>query len=171
MHDPPLSYYINLYGAGIHQPSLFTRNWLELPNLATVTMARQLTQTDSEMDSKDSNPLLKKLRRHDQLHKPTGRAAAFFGPNQKPKIMEITPSLIRYTDLDGKSHTINFNDCVHSSEQERGYIGKRGLLSCPPWIEFFDSQHTRFEFQSKTHATNLLMEELAKLNIKTIDMD
>jgi hypothetical protein len=123
------------------------------------------------MNPENPNPILQKLRRPDQLHKATGSARAFFGTNEKPQITRVTSDSIQYVDADGKTQIISFEDCMHCSSHERDFIGRRGLLSSPPWIEFFDKNHTRFEFESKKYALSILLNELTRLNIRTIDMD
>lgn len=123
------------------------------------------------MNFEKSNPLLKKLRRESDQHKPTGTADAFFGSDSSSKIIEITESVMRYTDEKGELRVLLFDDCKYCSDVERDYVGRRGLLSSPPWVEFFDPQRTRFEFESRSYANLSVMSALRELNIRTIDMD
>lgn len=123
------------------------------------------------MKSEHPNPILKKLRRPSDINTSTGKANVFFSNAGAAKIVTVDSESILYSDSDGKIYTIYFKECFHCSDNEKEYVGKRGLLSSPPWVEFFDKQNTRFEFESKGQAVSLLFEPLAKLEIRTIDMD
>lgn len=67
--------------------------------------------------------------------------------------------------------SINLKECGYCNEFEIGYIGRRGLLSSPPWVEFFDKKHTRFEFESRKYAYSCILNRLQEMGFKTMDMD
>lgn len=123
------------------------------------------------MKSEHPNPILQKLRRPSHPNTPTGKANVFFSTAGAAKIITVDSKSILYSDSDGKTYTIYFKECVHCPDDDKKYVGKRGLLSSPPWVEFFDKQNTRFEFESRGQAASLLFEPLANLEIRTIDMD
>lgn len=123
------------------------------------------------MKSEHRNPILQKLRRPSHISTPTGRANVFFSTAGVAKIITVDSESIIYSDSEGKIYTIYFKECAYCSNDEKEYVGKRGLLSSPPWVEFFDKQNTRFEFESRGQAASLLFEPLANFEIRTIDMD
>jgi hypothetical protein len=50
------------------------------------------------------------------------------------------------------------------------YVGGRGLLEDPPWIEFANKRRTRFEFESLNEGYGLII-PLKKVRLLTLDMN
>jgi hypothetical protein len=48
------------------------------------------------------------------------------------------------------------------------YVGERGLLGDPPWIEFANKRRTRFEFESLNEGYGLIV-PLKKVRCLTLD--
>jgi hypothetical protein len=67
---------------------------------------------------------------------------------------------------------IIFTHCNKNKEYYcAGYLAKRGILDSPPWIELFDNNKTRFEFEFAKDALAFVWDALAGKGIKTLDMN
>ena len=119
----------------------------------------------------NKNPLLNKLKRNKVKHAPSGTEHVFFGNEDLPPTIDVSASLIVYIDSQGETHAIHINECLHHTDHKQGYIGERGLITSPPWIMFFDSKSTRFEFESKERARDFLNKLYSTLEVKTMDRD
>ena len=56
------------------------------------------------------------------------------------------------------------------SAAARRYVGGRGLLEDPPWIEFANKRRTRFEFESLNEGYGLII-PLKSVRLLTLDMN
>jgi hypothetical protein len=57
-----------------------------------------------------------------------------------------------------------------AASRKRRYVGGRGLLEDPPWIEFANKRRTRFEFESLNEGYGLII-PLKKVRLLTLDMN
>lgn len=119
----------------------------------------------------NENPLLNKLKRNKINHAASGTENAFFRNEDSPPIIDVSASSINYVDIHGEARVIHIHECLNHTDYKQGYIGERGLISSPPWIIFFDSKSTRFEFESKERARDFLNKLSSKLKVKTMDLD
>ncbi len=124
-------------------------------------------------ENEKPNPFFKRPKRSDCPNLPTDNANAFFGANYLAKIVEVNDTKILYIDEKGTEYSILLVECKRNSDLNglSGYIAKRGFLSSPPWVEFFDENKTRFEFELRKDAQFFVWDMLSQKGFKTIDMD
>ena len=97
------------------------------------------------------------------------------------RIKCVTPQRVEYLDEAGQECFVDLDECarnwVQSLTEEdeddgamrnRRYVGERGLLADPPWIEFANERRTRFEFGSLNDGYGLII-PLKKVRCLTID--
>ena len=121
------------------------------------------------MNSK--NPLLNKIKKNKINHAASGTEHAFFGNEDSPPKIDVSASSIIYVDIHGETRVIHIHECLNHTDYKQGYIGQRGLISSPPWIMFFNSKSTKFEFESKERARDFLNKLSSTLKVKTMDLD
>ena len=96
----------------------------------------------------------------------------------------VTPQRVEYFDEAGKECFVDLEECnrnyvqldnedLLTSEDSAAtsssrYVGMRGLLVDPPWIEFTNKRRTRFEFGSSNEALGLKL-QLMKARWRTLD--
>jgi hypothetical protein len=94
------------------------------------------------------------------------------------RIKRVTPEdRIEYLDEAGQERFVNIKECarnwvqLHNKDHDdlirmtsqgffdsfySSFVGQRGLLDDPPWVEFMNKRRTRFEFGSENEARKLL---------------
>jgi hypothetical protein len=96
----------------------------------------------------------------------------------------VTPQRVEYLDEAGLECVVDLDECnrnyvqldneeLSTSEDSAAtsrshYVGHRGLLDDPPWIEFTNKRRTRFEFGSSNEALGLKL-QLMKARWHTFD--
>ena len=100
------------------------------------------------------------------------------------RIKCVTPQRVEYFDEAGQECSVDLEECnrnyvqldnedLLTSEDSAAtsssrYVGMRGLLVDPPWIEFTNKRRTRFEFGSSNEARTLKL-QLMKVRWLTFD--
>jgi hypothetical protein len=110
------------------------------------------------------------------------------------RILRVTPALIEYTNVAGELAVIDLQECAHnwqgfhdanrsdfiivpgSSDAEADSwnsrcVGERGACDNPPWVEFMNDRHTRFEFHTYEAIYSELLGPLTKNGWHTFDND
>jgi hypothetical protein len=90
----------------------------------------------------------------------------------------VTPQRVEYFDEAGQECFVDIEECARNWVQLHGarrgrkyrYVGGRGLLEDPPWIEFANKRRTRFEFESLNEGYGLII-PLKKVRLLTLDMN
>jgi len=93
------------------------------------------------------------------------------------RIKRVTQQRVKYLDEAGQECFVDVEECArnwvqlhHKDDDElirmtseglfdhfnSSFVGQRGLLDDPPWVEFMNKRHTRFEFGSENEARKLL---------------
>ena len=100
------------------------------------------------------------------------------------RIKCVTPQRVEYLDEAGLECFVDLDECNRnyvqldnenlltsedsSATSSSRYVGMRGLLVNPPWIEFTNKRRTRFEFESSNEALGLKL-QLMKARWRTLD--
>ena len=93
------------------------------------------------------------------------------------RIKCVTPQRVEYLDEAGQECFVDLEECarnwvqLHNKDDDdlirmtsqgffdsfySSFVGQRGLLDDPPWVEFMNKRRTRFEFGSENEARKLL---------------
>jgi hypothetical protein len=112
----------------------------------------------------------------------------------KARIKCVTPQRVEYLDEAGLECFVDLEECsrncIQSDDESEGdfalftsedregaaawssrrirYVGLRGMLDDPPWIEFTNKRRTRFEFGSSNEAVGLKL-QLMQARWRTLD--
>lgn len=103
------------------------------------------------------------------------------------RIKCVTRQRVEYFDEAGQECFVDLDECARdwvekcgdnfvewTSEDsdavrpKRRYVGERGLLYDPPWIEFANKRRTRFEFESLNEGYGLII-PLKRVRCLTLD--
>ena len=87
------------------------------------------------------------------------------------RIKSATRQRVEYLDEAGQECFVDLEECNRNYVQlgsETRYVGDRGLMLDPPWIEFTNKRRTRFEFGSSNEARTLKL-QLMKVRWLTFD--
>jgi hypothetical protein len=74
------------------------------------------------------------------------------------------------TEEDEDDFVLLTSEDSDAARRKRRYVGGRGLLEDPPWIEFANKRRTRFEFESLNEGYGLII-PLKKVRLLTLDMN
>jgi hypothetical protein len=93
------------------------------------------------------------------------------------RIKRVTQQRVKYLDEAGQECFVDLEECarnwvqLHNKDDvdlvrmtsqswfdhfDSSFVGQRGLLDDPPWVEFMNKRRTRFEFASEKEARPLL---------------
>lgn len=73
-------------------------------------------------------------------------------------------------DIDEDDFVVLASEDDAAARRRRRYVGGRGLLEDPPWIEFANKRRIRFEFESLNEGYGLII-PLKKVRLLTLDMN
>jgi hypothetical protein len=109
------------------------------------------------------------------------RLASWFGPFRHfvlaARIKCVTPQRVEYFDEAGQECFVDLDECARNwrlrnededdfdlltsedsaARRKPRYVGGRGLLEYPPWIEFANKSRTRFEFEPLNEGYGLII--------------
>ena len=92
----------------------------------------------------------------------------------------ITPLQVEFIDEAGQKRSIDLWQCARNlnlslelgdDENECKYVGYRGALDDPPWVQLMNDQETRFEFATADEMYEQLLILLMRVGWDTIDMN
>jgi hypothetical protein len=108
------------------------------------------------------------------------------------RIKCVTPQRVEYFDESGQECFVDLEECARNwvqsltgededdlvllasensaARRKPRYVGGRGLLEDPPWIEFANKRRTRFEFESLNEGYGLII-PLKRVRLLTLDMN
>lgn len=90
------------------------------------------------------------------------------------RIVRITAERLDYIDMAGRSRSLDLRLCHqnwmkrHETISKEPWVGERGVLDGPPWVEFLGERTVRFEFES-TDALADVLRPLRELGWRTRD--